>query len=227
MPGPPRWRTSLLIRHCLACQKLLLPTIDERVTKMLTFIQKMARRNPEIVYGDGSEGTRDSPHARLFCRKVAADGMVLLKNERNLLPFTAHKVKKLAVIGPNARGRVISGGGSAALKASYIVTPWEGILQNAPSGIDIKYEVGCYGECDVTYPPTVVSKHTTQRISIFRHLKTILSPPMANQVGYARFITTIQKAILQKKWANSCFTILALNSTIFYLLVSHQRGQLN
>jgi beta-glucosidase len=113
---------------------------------MLTFIQKMARKNPEIVYGDGSEGTRDSSEARLFCRKVAADGMVLLKNEGNLLPFTAQKVRKLAVIGPNAQGRVISGGGSAALKASYVVTPWEGILENAPPGIDITYEVGCYGE---------------------------------------------------------------------------------
>jgi beta-glucosidase len=113
---------------------------------MLSFIQKMARKNPEIVYGDGSEDTRDSPEAKQFCRKVAADGMVLLKNKENLLPLTLQKVKKLAVIGPNARGRVISGGGSAALKASYVVTPWEGILQNAPSGIDIKYEVGCYGE---------------------------------------------------------------------------------
>lgn len=113
---------------------------------MLTFIQKMARKNPEIVYGDGSEGTRDSPEARLFCRKVAANGMVLLKNEGNLLPLTAQKIKKLAVIGPNAKARIISGGGSAALKASYVITPWEGILQNAPSGIDIKYEVGCYGE---------------------------------------------------------------------------------
>lgn len=147
MPGPPRWRTPLLIHHCLSAQKLLVPTIDERVTTLLSFIQKVARRNPEVVYGDGVEHTRDSPEARAFCRKLAADGMVLLKNDRNVLPFTSDTVKRLAVIGPNAKERVISGGGSAALKASYIVTPWEGILNEAPEGLVVDYEVGCYGAC--------------------------------------------------------------------------------
>jgi hypothetical protein len=226
MPGPPRWRTSLLIHHCLACQKLLLPTVDERVTNVLSFIQKMARKNPEVVYGDGFEGTRDSAQTRVFCRKVAADGMVLLKNEKNFLPLTSQKIKKLAVIGPNARGRVISGGGSAALKASYIVTPWEGILKNAPPGIEIKYELGCYGECDAIYADRRV-KHTAQRTSTFQRSRRTLSPKVVNLVGCAHFITTMPRVMLPKKWATLCFTILALNSTISYLLVSQQHGQLN
>lgn len=106
----------------------------------------MARRNPEIVYGDGSERTRDSPGARQFCRKLASDAIVLLKNKNQVLPLTTQKVKRIAVIGPSARGRVISGGGSAALKPSYVITPWEGIIQNAPQEIHIQYEVGCYGK---------------------------------------------------------------------------------
>lgn len=147
MPGPPRWRTPLLVLHCLSSQKLLTRAIDERVSKLLSFIQKQARKNPEVVYGDGIERTRDSPEAREFCRKLAADGLVLLKNKDHILPILSTKVKRLAVIGPNARERVISGGGSAALKATYIVTPWDGISQNAPEGVIVDYEVGCYGEC--------------------------------------------------------------------------------
>lgn len=82
---------------------------------------------------------------RKFCRKLAADGIVLLKNTGNVLPITPLKAKTVAVIGPNAKGTVISGGGgSAALKPTYIVTPFDGIVQNAPSGLVIKYEVGCY-----------------------------------------------------------------------------------
>jgi beta-glucosidase len=173
------------MHHSLSCQKLFLSTIDERVTNMLTFIQKMARKNPEIVYGDGSEGTRDSPEARLFCRKVAANGMVLLKNEGNLLPLTAQKIKKLAVIGPNTKARIISGGGSAALKASYVITPWEGIVQNAPSGIDIKYEVGCYGEHGREHPTMLVLKGVKQHTSTFQHSRRTLSPPVVNPVGYS------------------------------------------
>lgn len=157
MPGPPRWRTPLLIHHCLSSQKLLLPTIDERVSNLLTFIQNLARKNPGVVFGDGVERTRDTPEARQFCRKLAADGMVLLKNEGDVLPLTLKKVKTLAIIGPNARERVISGGGSAALKASYIVTPWEGMVQGAFDGMDIKYEVGCYGDTlEIMYIPLLV-----------------------------------------------------------------------
>ncbi|KAF9021687.1 glycoside hydrolase family 3 protein [Hymenopellis radicata] len=135
MPGPPRWRTHVLMSHCLTSQKLLPRVLDERVTNMLTFIQHQARRNPEVVYGDGIERSRDSPKARVFCRKVAADGIVLLKNRDNLLPLSAGKIKRLAIIGPNAKERVISGGGSAQLKATYI-----------------NYHVGCYAH---KYLPTL------------------------------------------------------------------------
>ena len=146
MPGPPRWRTPLLITHMLSSQKVLDSTIDERVTSILSFVQRQARRNPEVVYGDGQERTRDSPEIRSFARRLAADGMVLLKNDNNVLPLNAgSNVKKVAIIGPNAKERVISGGGSAALKASYVVTPYEGLLANAPEGVQFDYEVGCYG----------------------------------------------------------------------------------
>lgn len=145
MPGPPRWRTLLLASHCLSSQKLLQSTIDERVANLLKFVQKQARRNPGVVYGDGIERTRDSPEARVFCRKLASDGIVLLKNEKNVLPLTKGKVKRIAVIGPNAKERVISGGGSAALKATYVVTPWEAIFSGAPKGVVVEYTTGCYG----------------------------------------------------------------------------------
>lgn len=148
MPGPPRWRTPLLVNHMLGCQKVLPAAIDERVTTLLTFVQRQAKRNPEVVYGDGKERTRDSEEARQFTRKLAAEGMVLLKNDGPVLPIkpVAEKIVKVAIIGPNAKERIISGGGSAALKASYIVTPFDGLTGNAPQGIECHYEVGCYGK---------------------------------------------------------------------------------
>ena len=146
MPGPPRWRTPLLIHHCLTAQKLHVSDIDERVTNLLTFVQKLARISPDTVYGDGIERSRDTLEMRSFCRKLAAEGTVLLKNEKSVLPIRPGKVKRIAVIGPNADARVISGGGSAALKPTYVVTPLAGIRENAPHEIEIKYSVGCYGE---------------------------------------------------------------------------------
>ena len=148
MPGPSRWRTPLLINHLLSSQKILDSALDERASTILSFVQKQARRNPEVVYGDGRERTRDSPEARAFTRKVAADGMVLLKNDGPALPLKSipGKKMKVAVIGPNAKERIISGGGSAQLKPSYVISPYEGLVDNAPEGIEFSYEVGCYGK---------------------------------------------------------------------------------
>ncbi|KAG6850469.1 hypothetical protein H0H93_012890 [Arthromyces matolae] len=152
MPGPPRWRTPNILLQCLSSQKLLPKTLDERVTALLTFVQKQARRNPEIVYGDGIERSRDTPEGRQFCRELAANGIVLLKNNNQLLPLDTCHVKRLAVIGPNAKERVISGGGSAALKPLYVVTPFDGVSSGAPEGLSVEYEVGCYAH---KYLPTL------------------------------------------------------------------------
>ncbi|TFK26372.1 beta-glucosidase [Coprinopsis marcescibilis] len=157
MPGPPRWRTPLLIMQCLSAQKLLMPTIDDRVSTILRFVQKQARRNPEVVFGDGVERSRDSPETREFCRKLASEGMVLLKNDNAVLPLTSSK-KKILVTGPNAQGFVISGGGSAALKATYIHSPWNAIKDAAPKYLEVLYTVGCYAH---KYLPTLESKLVT------------------------------------------------------------------
>lgn len=145
MPGPPRWRTPLLIGHLLSCQKVFESTLDERATRILSFVQRQARRNPDVVFGDGQERSRDSPEARAFCRKLAAEGMVVLKNDRSVLPVKAENIKKVALIGPKVKERIISGGGSAALRPTYVVTPFEGLVDNAPEGIEFSHELGCHG----------------------------------------------------------------------------------
>ncbi|KAM5535560.1 hypothetical protein V8D89_010727 [Ganoderma adspersum] len=152
MPGPPRWRTPLLIGHLLSCQKVLESTLDERATHILSFVQRQARRNPDVVFGDGEERSRDSPEARAFCRKLAAEGMVVLKNDGNVLPVKGENVRRIALIGPKVKERIISGGGSAALRPTYVVTPFEGLVSNAPEGTEFKHELGCYAH---KYTPTL------------------------------------------------------------------------
>ncbi|KAL0064465.1 hypothetical protein AAF712_008629 [Marasmius tenuissimus] len=152
MPGPPRWRQPQLVKHSITAQKLSVAAIEERVTTLLKFVQHQAKLNPEVVYGDGEEGTRDSEEAKKFARKLAADGIVLLKNDEDVLPIKADKYKKVAIIGPNAKDRVISGGGSAFLKASYVVTPYAGIVDALGKDVEVGYEIGCYAH---KYLPTL------------------------------------------------------------------------
>ena len=143
MPGPPRWRTPTLIHHCITSGKIKIPALDKRARSVVSFVQKIAKVSPDIVFGDGKERSRDSPEIRSFCRNLAAEGMVLLKNEGSVLPITGPK--KVAIIGPNAKARVISGGGSAFLKPTYVVNPVEGLQSNAPQGVTVDYALGCYG----------------------------------------------------------------------------------
>lgn len=86
----------------------------------------------------------ETAESRALNRRIASTGIVLLKNDQKVLPLALPKT--VAVIGPNAQTRTMSGGGSAYLTSSYVVTPWDGIREAAGKrGIDVKYAPGCYG----------------------------------------------------------------------------------
>lgn len=60
------------------------------------------------------------------------------------------KIKKLAIVGGNAKAIVLSGGGSAALKPSYFTNPYEGIVQalgEVDKDVEITYSEGARGAC--------------------------------------------------------------------------------
>ena len=66
---------------------------------------------------------------REFTRKIAEEGIVLLKNENNILPLDIEKIKNIAVIGPNANKKHAFGGGSSTVRPLYEITPLQGILE--------------------------------------------------------------------------------------------------
>lgn len=79
-------------------------------------------------------------------RRLAAETIVLLKNDAGILPLKSDQLKTIAIIGPNAKARVLTGGGSASLKASYFVSPYEGIVKALPTDVEISYNEGNQGE---------------------------------------------------------------------------------
>ena len=82
-------------------------------------------------------------------RKVAGESITLLKNQGAVLPLRAHRLRKIAIVGGNAKGLVYSGGGSAALKPSYFVSPYEGIVNALPEGVQVTYSEGARGQCNI------------------------------------------------------------------------------
>lgn len=60
-------------------------------------------------------------------RKIATEGIVLLKNENNFFPIKDDKGLTIAVIGENATRPMTIGGGSSELKAQFEISPLEGL----------------------------------------------------------------------------------------------------
>ncbi|GAA3433792.1 glycoside hydrolase family 3 C-terminal domain-containing protein [Kutzneria kofuensis] len=76
-------------------------------------------------------------------RKVAEDGVVLLKNQDNVLPLDAKKVHSIAVIGDGAgKDALTAGGGSAVVAGTGVVTPFDGIKARAGSTANVQYAQG-------------------------------------------------------------------------------------
>ncbi|GMK56160.1 hypothetical protein CspeluHIS016_0212160 [Cutaneotrichosporon spelunceum] len=143
MPGPPRWRQKALIRQSVNAHKTSWEVVDERLVTLLTWVQTLARMSPEIVFNEAPERTRwehKDTDAELV-RRIGTEGIVLLKND-SVLPIRRGSV---AVIGPNAKADVVTGGGSARLRPAWVVTPWEGLEQYKPEQVSLTYTLGCKG----------------------------------------------------------------------------------
>lgn len=122
--------------------------LDARAYAILQVVQRACISDIELVRTNtAKEGVHDTPQDRFLNRRTAAEAIELLKNEGNVLPLSKKIIKTLAVIGPNAKTRTVSGGGSAFLTSSYVVTPLEGLKTTVEgTGIELKYSTGCYGE---------------------------------------------------------------------------------
>lgn len=110
--------------------------LNDKVRRILRVIFRTSM-NPNRPYG--SFGTKE--HA-MVGRKIAQEGIVLLQNQRNLLPIDVAHVKKILVIGENAAKTLCYGGGSSSLKVKYEVTPLQGIRTWVGDKAEVNYTTG-------------------------------------------------------------------------------------
>ena len=112
-------------------------------------IYDKARRNLYVRFAAGlfnpvhvNRSVLNSESTNKFIRTLAEDGITLLKNESNILPFQREKIKSIAVIGPNASELRSGGGGSSYTEPFYKVSPLNGIKIAAGKDIDVQYTLG-------------------------------------------------------------------------------------
>jgi beta-glucosidase len=138
MPGPARWYGGLLAEAVETWQ------IDEaKVNQAARRILRLVARAGRLHGAPLPEGSLNTPEHQLLARHLAAEAIVLLKNEQNLLPLVTDRLRSLAVLGPMAATGSIGGGGSSFLHPPYQVSPVEGLQACLDRSIEIHYAPGC------------------------------------------------------------------------------------
>jgi beta-glucosidase len=124
MPGPTIHRRVESVKQALSAGRITEADIEARVQKVLKLIekvdQKLLAHSPPLDFpksvADEREVSLENEEIRQSIRTIASEGMVLLRNENNLLPLeplTKDGPKKIAFIGTPAVEAIQSGGGSA------------------------------------------------------------------------------------------------------------------
>ncbi len=99
-------------------------TIEDKVRRILWVLYKTS------LSKNMAKGSLNTPAHSQTVYDIASESIVLLKNDKQLLPLHTAGIKTIAVIGDNATRTNHSGGFGAGVKAKYEITPLQG-LQNA------------------------------------------------------------------------------------------------
>ncbi|KAM0326350.1 hypothetical protein ACHAQA_006952 [Verticillium albo-atrum] len=152
MPGPPERRGQKLLDSLgKSADTSLREAVDVSVARVLSLAgtYKLLGLSPEAATAtrDTQEISSTTSEDTKLMREIAASGIVLLKNEKGVLPLNAESLqgKQVAFIGPNAESGTPGGGGSASMNPQYLSQPMDSFKAVAATqGIDlkVKYALG-------------------------------------------------------------------------------------
>lgn len=119
--------------------------LDDKVRRLLrlAFHTTMNTKKPL--------GNIASEEHRAVAKQVGEEGIVLLKNDKNVLPIDLSKAKKIAVIGENAIKMMTVGGGSSSLKVKYETLPLQGLQNRLAKDAVVQYARGYVGDVGGEY----------------------------------------------------------------------------
>jgi beta-glucosidase len=136
--------------------------VDESLKRLFKVRFKMGMFDPDsrVPYAKTSVAVLEAPEHKAHALKVAQQSIVLLKNENKTLPIDKSKVKKIAIVGPNADSESV-------LLANYygypteITSLLEGLRAKAGNDVEIVYKKGVNLTDDLVftseYDPSVFS----------------------------------------------------------------------
>ena len=117
--------------------------INVSLTRLLTILFRLGMFDPaeRVPYASIGREVIECDAHKQHAYRMAQESMVLLKNERNILPLNASKIKRIMLIGPNADN------GHTQLANYYgtpseIITPYQSLMRRFGDRIKITYRAG-------------------------------------------------------------------------------------
>jgi beta-glucosidase len=121
--------------------KLTEARLDDALARVLRVRMRLGEFDPfaAVPYSKISPAVINSAEHRALALKAAQESIVLLKNERGILPLDNNNLKRIAVIGPLADLVLLN---NYSGKATNVVTALRGIKDRAGTNVEVLYAVG-------------------------------------------------------------------------------------
>lgn len=140
--------------HCMGYVGAVIPAIKKGLLKeseLDTAVARLLRARFRLGMFDAASS---NPYASIpysivnnaehkkYALELAKQSIVLLKNKNNILPLSK-KIKRIAVVGPNADDAEVSLGNYNS-EPAHVITVLEGIKDVIGKNADVQYQKGCY-----------------------------------------------------------------------------------
>ncbi len=209
MPGPQDRRVKAVV-EAVHSGELTEATLDESVRRILRIVFK-AQETPK-----GGVFDVDAHHR--LARKIAAEGMVLLKNDPlpqqgRLLPLKGHLLRsQIAVIGRSAEAAHFQGGGSSHINPTKVDVPFQE-LQSRANNAELTYAEGY--PADDSFRQDLIDQAVGLALAADVALLYIALPTYKESEGYDRTdldLTAQQVALIQAVAKAQPKTVVVLNN---------------
>lgn len=120
--------------------KVSMKVIDDKVRRVLWVMHQTSLSN------NAPAGKINTPQHSKTVYDIASESIVLLKNEKNMLPLNLTGVKSIAVIGDNATRTFHLGGFGAGVKARYEIAPLAALQNRIGNKATINFAKGYSGD---------------------------------------------------------------------------------
>ncbi len=116
--------------------------IDDKVRRILWVMFKIGLFDPDYSRDKFDTSKLNNEEHKQIALEIAKAGIVLLKNEKNILPLKLDIIKSIAVIGPNGNVARTGGGGSSTVDPFYSVSPLEALQNKISDKVKITFSQG-------------------------------------------------------------------------------------